>query len=112
MTDRDKVLSALGMAARARMIADGGFSAEKAVRSGRAHLVVLAEDASDNTKKHFNDMCSYRHISVITYADKESLGHAIGKEQRSVAAVLDAGFAAAIMKKWKMNLTEAVEWQK
>lgn len=95
------------------MIADGGFSAEKAVRSGKARMVVLAEDASDNTKKQFQDICSYRKIPVIVYADKDRLGHAVGKELRSVIAVLDGGFAAAIEKKVReLKQTEAIEWQK
>ena len=51
MTQRDRVLSMLGMAARAGRIESGEFSTEKAVKSGRGRLVIVAEDASDNTKK-------------------------------------------------------------
>ena len=113
MIRHDRVLSTLGMAARARKIADGGFSAEKSVKSGRACLVVLAADASENTRKQFQDMCSYYHVPVRIYGEKETLGHAIGKELRSVIAVLDPGFANAIEKQIKqMEQTEAVEWQK
>lgn len=113
MANHDRVLSALGMAARARKIADGGFSAEKAVKSGRAYLVIMAADASENTRKQFMDMCLYYHVPVFCYSEKESLGHAIGKELRSVVAVLDSGFADAIKKQLKqMEQTEAVEWQK
>lgn len=113
MANHDKVLSALGMAARARRLADGGFSVEKAVKSGRARLVIVAADASANTTKQFLDMCLYYHVPVYRYGEKETLGHAIGKELRSVVAVLDSGFADAIKKQLKlMEQTEAVEWQK
>ena len=48
MANQDKVLSMLGLAARARGVADGGFSVEKAIKSGKAALVILAGDASGN----------------------------------------------------------------
>lgn len=53
----DKVISLLGLAERAGKIASGEFAAEKAVKTGKARLIIVAEDASDNTKKKFSDMC-------------------------------------------------------
>ena len=94
-----KILSMFGLAARAGKIASGEFQTETAVKSGTAHLVVVAEDASDNTKKLFYDKCSFYKVPVITLGTKEELGHAIGKEFRASLAVLDEGFASAVMKK-------------
>lgn len=94
-----KVLSMFGLAARAGRIASGEFQTETAVKAGTACLVVVAEDASDNTKKLFHDKCSFYKIPVVTFGTKEELGHAIGKEFRASLAILDAGFAGAIMKK-------------
>lgn len=94
-----KILSMFGLAARAGKIASGEFQTETAVKSGTAHLVVVAEDASDNTKKLFHDKCSFYRVPVITLGTKEELGHAIGKEFRASLAVLDEGFANAVMKK-------------
>lgn len=96
-----KVLSLFGLAARAGKLASGEFQTETAVKSGTACLVVVAEDASENTKKLFRDKCSYYKIPVIIMGTKEELGHAIGKEFRASVAVLDAGFADAVMKKFK-----------
>ncbi len=48
---KNKVMSYLGLATRARKVQSGEFSTEKSVKSGRAALVMVAEDASDNTKK-------------------------------------------------------------
>ncbi len=93
----DKVLSLLGLSARAGKIASGEFAAETAVKSGKAALVIVAEDASDNTKKLFHDKCSFYEVPVFDYGTKETLGHAIGKELRASVAVLDAGLANAII---------------
>lgn len=94
----NKILSLAGLAARAGRIASGEFSVEKAVKTGRGHLVIVAEDASANTKKKFSDMCSYYQVPVIFMQTKEELGKAIGKEFRASVAVLDAGFAKAMLK--------------
>ena len=48
---KNKVMSYLGLATRARKVQSGEFSTEKSVKSGRAALVMVAEDASDNTKR-------------------------------------------------------------
>ena len=94
----DKVLSYLGLAMRGRNLVSGEFQTEEAVKSGKAILVIVAEDASENTKKLFRDKCSYYEVPVFSYGTKQSLGRAIGKDQRSSLAVTDAGLAQAIEK--------------
>jgi len=97
--ENKKILSLFGLAARAGKIASGEFQTETAVKSGTACLIVVAENASDNTKKLFHDKCSFYKVPVITMGTKEELGHAIGKEFRASLAILDEGFASAVMKK-------------
>ena len=94
-----KILSMFGLAARAGRIASGEFQTETAVKSGEACLVVVAEDASENTKKLFRDKCSFYKVPVLQLGTKEELGHAIGKEYRASLAILDTGFSEAVMKK-------------
>lgn len=102
---QNKVFSLLGLATRSGNLVSGEFSTENAVRDGSAALVLVAVDASDNTKKLFSDKCSYYNIPEFVYGTKEEIGHAIGKEFRASVAVLDDGFAKAIRK----NLEETVE---
>ena len=93
---QNKVLSLLGLAIRGHNLVSGEFQTENAVKSGHAMLVIVAEDASDNTKKRFRDKCSYYKVPICTYGTKEELGHAMGKEQRSAVAVTDRGLARAL----------------
>lgn len=95
---RDKVLSLLGLAARGRNLVSGEFSTEKAVKEGRARLVIVGGDASDNTKKMFTNMCDFYHVPIFFYTTKEILGKSIGREMRASVAVTDQGLAAGIMK--------------
>lgn len=102
----DKVLSLLGIAAKAKHIASGEYQTEHAVKSGEAFLVIVAEDASENTKKMFFNMCEFYKVKMITYSDRESLGHSIGKEFRASLAVTEEGLAKAVLKKLAVKTTE------
>ena len=88
----DRILSFISLAAKAGKVASGEFASEKAIKDGKAFLVILASDAADNTKKHFKDMCSYRDTDCVIYGTKESLGRACGKDYRSNIAICDKGF--------------------
>lgn len=92
-------LSLLGLAARAGKVVSGEFAVEKSVKSGKTFLVLVAEDASANTKKNFSDMCTYYKVPLYYVGTKEELGRAIGKEYRASLAVTDRNFADAMRKK-------------
>lgn len=98
MSGQNKILSLLGLATRSRNVVSGEFATENAVRNGSAVLVLVADDASDNTKKLFSDKCSYYGVQRYVYGTKEELGKAMGKETRASLAVTDEGFAKAIIK--------------
>ena len=55
---QSKVLSSLGLATKAGQTQSGEFCTEMAVKKGRAFLVIIAQDASENTKKMFMNMCT------------------------------------------------------
>lgn len=99
----NKGLSLLSLATRAGKTKSGSFQTEQAVKSGLACLVIVAEDASENTKKKFRNMCSFYEVPILFYSDQDTLGHAMGKEFRTSAAVTDAGFADEIEKQLKME---------
>lgn len=94
----NKILSLIGLATKGRKTVSGEFSTDKAVKSRKAFLVVVATDASDNTKKMFCDMCSFYKVPYFEYSTKEELGHAMGKELRASLAITDEGFAKSIIK--------------
>ena len=94
----NKAYGMIGMAMKAGKLASGEFATEKAVKSGLARVVLVAGDASDNTKKMFTNMCVYYKVPVYIYSDKEMLGAAIGRQYRASLAITDEGFAKAMMK--------------
>lgn len=95
---RNNVYSMLGLARKAGRLRSGGFLTEDAIRSRKAHLVILAGDAKDNTAGTIEDKCAYYHVRCCTYGTKKDLGAAIGTEERACVAVTDPGLAEAIEK--------------
>lgn len=94
----EKLYGLISLAMKAGGIAAGSFAAEQAVKGGQAFLLILAKDASDNTKKKFNNSCAYYHVPLIEFGEKEKLGHSIGKEERSALAVTNESLAGAMRK--------------
>lgn len=101
--NKSKELSLLGLAAKAGKVVSGEFATEKAVKSGKARLVFIAGDASDNTKKNFTDMCTHYEVPLYVVSSKEELGNAIGKDYRASVGVTDENFAVAMNKKLKQT---------
>lgn len=95
----NKIFSLLGIAMKGRNLVSGEFQTLEAIRKGSAMLVIIAEDASDNTKKLFSDKCKFYQVPIVYFGTKDEISNAIGKEGlRSSLGVCNAGLADAIMK--------------
>ena len=102
----DKVLSMLGIATKSGNVVSGEFSTEKAVKTGKAFLVIVSEEASENTKKQFKNMTDFYQVPCYFYGTKEALGRAIGKQFRASCAILDENLAKAVENKLALKKTE------
>ncbi len=95
----DRIQGVLGLAKRAGALAVGTKGVLDAVRSGKARLVLLACDASENTVKQLTDKTSFRAVALERLGmDRETLGHCIGKENTAAVALLQEGFVIAYRK--------------
>ena len=103
MTNRSRIFGLLGLAAKAGKIQSGEFSTEKSVKSGRACLVIVSEEASENTKKMFRNLCTYYKVPLYFFGSREELGAACGKEARVSAAIEDEGLAMAAVRELKQR---------
>lgn len=96
---KNRVLSMLGIAAKSGNVVSGEFSTEKAIKTGKAYLVIVAEEASENTTKMFRNMTEFYGVPMICFGTKEELGKYIGKEFRASVAITDENLAKAIAQK-------------
>ena len=95
---QNRTISMIGIAAKAGKVVSGEFSTEKAIKEVKAYLVIVAKDASDNTKKKFKNSTDFYKVKYVELFDKDELGRCIGKEFRASIAVTDENLANAILK--------------
>ena len=122
----DRALSSmLSLSMKAGKLKTGDSACVKALRSGEAKLIILAVDASGNTKKKFINKSKFYNTPVYIYNPMAVLSHSTGVVNRAVFAVTDSGFATNIEKRLSQNdearqvlsikdanITEACEWRK
>ena len=98
MREDKKILNLIGLATKAGKAPSGEFSTEKAVKEGKAAMVIVSEEALENTKKMFRNMCTYYKVPYFEFGSKEELGHILGKQMRASLAVIDENFSNALLK--------------
>lgn len=103
---RNRVLQMIGLAAKSGKVVSGEFSTEKAVKTGKAYMVLVSEEASANTTKMFTNMTNFYEVPMYIFGTKEELGRCIGKEFRASLAITDENLANAVKKKLQDYKTE------
>ena len=94
----DRALGILGLMRRANAIQVGETNTGDAVKAGKAKLLLLAQDASDNAVHRAEGFAFGRNVTLVTLPyDKAELSSALGLPGCSMAAVTDIGFANAFM---------------
>lgn len=94
----DKIISTIALCQKSGNLVSGEQNCEKAIRSKEAKLIIVANDASDNTKKKFTNSSKYYQIPLYLFLTKEELGMITGKAVRSVLVVKNEDFSNALMK--------------
>lgn len=97
--DRQKLLNMLGLCRVSGHLKSGDAMCEEAIRQKKAKLVLIAKDASDNTRKKFRDKAAFYQIEAVELPfAKSEMGKAMGLGERSVAAVTDQGLADSLQR--------------
>ena len=92
----DKALGYLGLMRKANAVAIGETDTGAAAKSGKAVLICLAADASDNARKRAETFAHAREIPITRLPyEKQTISDLVGKAGCSMLAVTDIGFAAA-----------------
>ncbi|EGL81943.1 ribosomal protein L7Ae/L30e/S12e/Gadd45 [Caldalkalibacillus thermarum TA2.A1] len=91
-----KFWNLLGLAMRAGKVISGEEQVLRTIRKQQVCLVLMAADASANTKKKIQDKVAFYKIPLLIVGDRYQLGRAIGKQKRVLVAVTDQGFASEL----------------
>ena len=96
----DNILRFLGLAKKAGKLALGEEPVGAAARANTCKLMLIAEDAADNTIRRSAHFAQYGNIPRLTLPySKEELGRATGRTSVALLAVTDIGFADSIAQK-------------
>lgn len=96
---REKTLNLLGLMRKANAIVVGETNTGGAVRAGKAKLLLLAADASDNARSRARGFTHGRDIVTVTLPfTKDEIAAHVGVSGCAMAAITDIGFANAFMK--------------
>lgn len=96
---REKTLNLLGLMRKANAIAVGETNTGGAVRAGKAKLLLLAADASDNARSRARGFAHGRDVVTVTLPfTKDEIAAHVGVSGCAMAAITDIGFANAFMK--------------
>ena len=91
-----KIASLLSLCTKAGLLKTGEETAEKLLQRGDAKLVIVADDASDNTKNKFINKCFFYQKPVRVFGERAALSKCVGKSNRTVYVVTDSGFATRL----------------
>ncbi|MCL2708721.1 MAG: ribosomal L7Ae/L30e/S12e/Gadd45 family protein [Defluviitaleaceae bacterium] len=93
MNPEAKIRSLLSLCVKAGKLETGETASERCLRNGTACVVIVAGNASDNTKGKFENKCFYYKKPFYIYDEIESLSKCVGKNNRAVFTVTDINFA-------------------
>ena len=87
----------LGLASKAGKLFSGEDLVRNAIRYNKVKLLIISQDASENTKKRFMNAAEYYKVPMQVWGDKQQLGSSIGKSNRSVVGIGDENFTKNIL---------------
>ena len=86
----------IGMANKANKIVSGEENLRQNIRQGKVKLIIIASDASENTKKRFSNSAKYYNIGYFIYLTKLDFKLCLAGKTRAVIGILDENFSNSI----------------
>jgi ribosomal protein L7Ae-like RNA K-turn-binding protein len=96
---RSDALELLGLAQRAGAVERGVDAARRALREGRARLILFADDASATQLRKLTGLLEHRPVPRRRIADRAALGAALGAPPVSAVAITRSEFAESMLRK-------------
>jgi len=95
----DKTYSFLGLIQKSGNLTSGTDAVENEIKKKKCKLLIISNDASENTKDKFERLAKIHNINYVYFGEREELGYAIGKPNRTILCIGDENFAKAFLSK-------------
>ncbi len=93
-----KLKSMIGFCRKSGNLKSGTENVLKSIVSGKAKLILVATDASENSIKKVTDKAKYYEVDYYSVLTIDELSKAIGQNNRVSIAITDKKFASSIYK--------------
>ena len=93
-----KINSYMGFAKRSGNLIAGAETCIIYMKKKKVKLLLIAEDASENSKKKMISSANSFGVRYIVYGDSQELSKAVGSPGRTVFGILSSDFADTIEK--------------
>lgn len=103
---QNKIYSMIGLCMKAGKLSYGSDMCEEKIKYKKVRLLIIAKNASDNTKERFKKLCK-NDIAFFEYGTIDEISHVIGKDNKAVIGVLDEGFGKKIYELFDESLKGA-----
>lgn len=94
----NKIYGLLGISAKAGKVLSGTDMVLDGINKGKVAMVIIAQDASEKTKKNIEYFCQKENVEMIIFGDIFNNSKAIGKQNRAIIGIADINLAKAIKK--------------
>jgi ribosomal protein L7Ae-like RNA K-turn-binding protein len=94
----NKLSGAIGMCYRSRNCVFGFDNALKCIKKKKSHLILVAEEASNDTKKRIYDKCKYYNVDIETLNMSEILEKLNLSMNIKIISINDINFKKLIKK--------------
>jgi ribosomal protein L7Ae-like RNA K-turn-binding protein len=94
-----RTYSFLGLIQKSGKLVSGADAVELEIKKKRCVLLIISEDASENTRRRFERLVELHKLDYVNFGTQAELGEAIGKRDRSVLAICDTSLAKGFLSK-------------
>lgn len=101
----NKFLQFLSIVKKSGKIIEGYNKTEELVKKGSVKVVIISEDASDNTYQKFNNYSSRYNIYLIKKFTKAQLGQSIGRSEINVIGLTDDSMCKKIIELYETEVS-------
>jgi len=95
--NNEKFYSFLGIIQKSGNLVSGYNTCIAQIKNSKCKLVIIAEDASENTRNKFLTICNSKNIEYKIYGFKENIGLSIGKSSKSVLIIKDENMSKVVL---------------
>lgn len=102
-TYRNRVLGMLGISAKAGKVVCGNDATIEDIERHKVKLVIVAEDASEKTKKNMKYVCEKNKVPILEFGNIDEISRTIGKTNKAIIGIKSKSLSEAIEKLIKNN---------